>query len=110
MLEAQLPGMEEGIISFILLGLVDLVPSYDDFLSTQKAKAPSQRPQTAWQLFESAVLLSIWQDNLECTPGIWSPSWVAGPYSCPPHIFLQFFSLRITSKSCNEPIARTKGD
>lgn len=58
MLDAQLLGMEEEVISFILVGLVDLVPVSDDFLSTQKAKAASQRPQLAQQLSESAVLLT----------------------------------------------------
>jgi len=60
MWDAQRLGMEEESISFILVGLVDLVPVYDDFISTQKAKAPSQRPQIAQQLSESSVLLSIW--------------------------------------------------
>ena len=36
MLDAQLLCMEEEIISFNLVGPVDLMPIYDDFLSTQR--------------------------------------------------------------------------
>lgn len=45
MLDAQLLGMEEEVTSFILVGLVDLVPVSDDFLKhirqRQHLKDPS---------------------------------------------------------------------
>lgn len=43
MMDPQLLGTEEGFSAFILVDLVSLMLTHDDFLITPKAEASSQR-------------------------------------------------------------------